>query len=166
MDCTCTQRPGVSLCSPLTTAHTRTDWQSLSAYVSGNAVHMVKAAGNRAQQQAAEAGGSPSAVAGSGGGGGGGRQAADPFGGMGGAGMPNLGQIDQMMENPMVQGLMNNPDVMREMMMNNPQVRGANACVLATPGVVFFSRLKGSRDDLVLAFATPLSDSGAHREQS
>ena len=41
-------------------------------------------------------------------------------------GMPDPGQIDQMMENPMVQGLMNNPDVMREMMMNNPQVCGAN----------------------------------------
>lgn len=142
------QRPGVSLCSPLTTAHTRTDTQSLSAYVSGNAVHMVKAAGNRAQQQAAEAGGSPSAVAGSGGSGGfgGGRQAANPFGGMGGAGMPNLGQLDQMMENPMVQGLMNNPDVMREMMMNNPQVHVANACVLALLGCLLqHTVLKGSR---------------------
>lgn len=47
----------------------------------------------------------------------------NPFGMPGGAGMPSPEQMNQMMNNPMVQSMMDNPEFMRNMMESNPQVQ-------------------------------------------
>ncbi|KAF1334415.1 Ubiquitin family protein, partial [Globisporangium splendens] len=62
--------------------------------------------------------------------------AANPFGGLfgAGAGMPNMAAMQQqlmqnpdmmrqMMESPMMQGILNNPEIMRTMMQSNPQIQ-------------------------------------------
>jgi len=37
--------------------------------------------------------------------------------------MNNPALVRQMMENPMVQQIMSNPEIMRQMMLSNPQIR-------------------------------------------
>lgn len=95
---------------------------SACSFVSGQTVHLVKAASNRAQQEAAAVPSVPQSVAAG--------QQFPPGLQLGGSMedmqaqlMANPQMMDQMMNSPMVQGMMSNPDMMRTMMMANPQVR-------------------------------------------
>ncbi len=112
--------------------HVLKDNQTIASYniKDGHTVHLVKGAPKAGA--AAPAPSSPAAAAAPG-------AAAQtpfsPFGGLGaGAGAGGFGamqaqmlqnpeMMQAMMENPMVQGLLNDPETMRQMMMMNPQTR-------------------------------------------